>query len=324
MADETRRHGRDAEDEGHSAARESAGERASGRPRRRVVLQRGIIVLPSAFTLGSLFFGIYAIVSATRGEYDAAAWYVFLSATLDLLDGRVARFTRTGSRFGAELDSLVDAIAFGVAPGYIVYSIFFREPEWGWIIAFVYVTATVLRLARYNIEQSGEAKRAFHGLPSPTAGMLLATYYPFSQTELFQQYLAGYTWSGAVGVGVILVSILMVSHVPYRVVPRLGFESPRRAIASSALLALFVALILNPRLLIFPLLAVYTAYGLVRAVVIGLLDRLPDRDPLLDEDDDDEVPDAQSEVRTLDYDEIAPSRRRRRLGRRRDRDTNDD
>ena len=85
------------------------------RPPRRETLQRGIIILPSAFTLGNLFFGLYAIVSASRGEFLSAGWFIILAGVLDMLDGSVARFTRTGSRFGAELDSLVDAISFGVA-----------------------------------------------------------------------------------------------------------------------------------------------------------------------------------------------------------------
>jgi len=276
--------------------------------RRRAGLQRGVLILPSAFTLGSLFFGFYAMVAASQGEFDAAAWYVFWAAMMDLLDGRIARFTRTGSNFGAELDSLVDAIAFGVAPAFIIYSAFFTEPEWGWIIAFVYVMATVLRLARFNIEQSGEAKRAFHGLPSPTAGMILATYYPFSQTSFFQSYLASYPWTGMVGIGVILISVLMVSHVPYAVLPRLGFQNPRRIATSMALFALFVALVSFPRMLIFPVLVLYTAFGLVRAVVIGLLDRLPDRDPLLDSDDD-TLDESEAEIRTMNYEEIAPARR---------------
>ena len=71
-------------------------------PRRsRQTLQRGVIILPSAFTLGNLFFGVYAMVAATRGDFAWAGWFIVFAAVLDLLDGRVARFTRTGSAFGA-------------------------------------------------------------------------------------------------------------------------------------------------------------------------------------------------------------------------------
>ena len=196
-------------------------------PRPRPQLQRGIIILPSAFTLANLFFGFYAIVATTRGDFEWAAWFVVWAAVLDLLDGRIARFTRTGSAFGGELDSLVDAISFGVAPAFILYSLFYSEGAWNWVLPFAYVTAAVVRLARFNVEQGGEAKRHFHGLPSPTAGMILATYYPFSQTAFFEATLSALPWSQIMGVTIILLSALMLSHVPYSMVPRISFASAK-------------------------------------------------------------------------------------------------
>ncbi|HYW06082.1 MAG TPA: CDP-alcohol phosphatidyltransferase family protein, partial [Longimicrobium sp.] len=80
-------------------------------PRRRR-LRRGIVILPSAFTLGNLFLGIWAIIDASRGDYLTAGWLIVLAAVMDMFDGRVARFTATGSPFGEELDSLVDAVSF--------------------------------------------------------------------------------------------------------------------------------------------------------------------------------------------------------------------
>ena len=102
------------------------------------------------------------MVAASRGDFIWAGWFIVFAGTLDMLDGSVARFTRTGSRFGAELDSLVDAISFGVAPGFIMYQLFFSDTPWSWILSFVYVTAVVVRLARFNIEEGGEPKRHFH------------------------------------------------------------------------------------------------------------------------------------------------------------------
>ena len=67
------------------------------RPPRRQTLQRGVIILPSAFTLGNLFFGLYAIVRASRGDFLWAGWFIVFAGTLDVLDGSVARFTRTGT-----------------------------------------------------------------------------------------------------------------------------------------------------------------------------------------------------------------------------------
>src|SRR5690606_10131672 len=79
-------------------------------------LQSAVIIVPSALTIGNLFFGIWAIVSAANGDFMRAAWLIVFAGIADMLDGRVARVTRTGSKFGEELDSLVDAISFGVAP----------------------------------------------------------------------------------------------------------------------------------------------------------------------------------------------------------------
>src|SRR5438034_6167895 len=71
-------------------------------------IRRVVVVVPSLFTLFNLFFGIWSMVLAARGEYYRAGWYIFFAGILDALDGRVARLSNTGSRFGAELDSLVD------------------------------------------------------------------------------------------------------------------------------------------------------------------------------------------------------------------------
>lgn len=271
---------------------------------RRETLQRGIIILPSAFTLGNLFFGIHAMVASSRGDLIWAGWYIIFAGVLDMLDGRIARFTRTGSDFGAELDSLVDAISFGVAPGLIMYQLYFSDTQWSWTLSFVYVTAVVVRLARFNIEQGGEAKRYFHGLPSPAAGMLLASFYPFSQTPFFQTYLTELPWPRITGASVVLLGVLMVSHIPYPQVPRIGLRTAR-GLASTAFVLLCVFLAVTfPRYYFFTFLFLYMLWGLVKSVLLGLLDRLPGGDPLLDEDEDD-VGD-RTEVRTMDYGALGP------------------
>ena len=282
-------------------------------PRKRPQLQRGIIILPSAFTLGNLFFGIYALVSAAQGDLIWAAWYIVFASILDFADGRVARFTRTGSAFGAELDSLVDAISFGVAPGFIIYQQFLSETAWGWILAYVYVTAIVVRLARFNVEQGGEAKTHFHGLPSPTAGVILATFYPFSQTAFFQSWLADMPWPSIIGVMTVIISVLMVSNVPYPVIPRLGFKTLRNAVGTTWVVGGLALAVTVPRYYFFPATVLYTAVGLLKAILLGLLDRLPEKDPLLDMDEEElELDDSGLEVRAMDYRDVAPGRFRKK------------
>jgi CDP-diacylglycerol--serine O-phosphatidyltransferase len=273
------------------------------RPPSRQTLQRGVVILPSAFTLGNLFFGIYAMVAASRGDFLWAGWFIIFAGTLDMLDGSVARFTRTGSRFGAELDSLVDAISFGVAPGFVMYRLFFADTQWSWIVSFVYVTAVVVRLARFNIEQGGEAKRHFNGLPSPAAGMTLAAFYPASQTAFFQAYFSDLPWPNIIGVGMVLLGVLLVSHVLYARFPKIGLRT-RKGITNTILVlaGLFAALSV-PRYFLFSLGLLYISWGLVKSVLLGLLDRLPGGDPLLDEDEEEDV----AELRSLDYGELHPS-----------------
>lgn len=275
------------------------------RPLRRTAsagrLRRGVIILPSAFTMGNLFFGLYAIVAALRGDFAWAGWFIVFSATLDLLDGRVARFTRTGSAFGAELDSLTDAISFGVAPALIMVLLHFTGADWSWVIGFVYVTAVVVRLARFNVEQGGEARRHFHGLPTPAAGMILATHHPFSQTALYQQFLGDLPWTRIMVITMVLTSVLMLSHVPYAKFPRIELKS-RRGVARTSLAAVTVAaLLLFPAYAFFPFLIGYTLWGLLRSVFLGLLERLPERDPLLDAR---EPAGGVVEPRELDYHEL--------------------
>lgn len=267
-------------------------------------LQRGIIIIPSAFTMANLFFGFYAIVAATRGDFMWSGWFIVWAAVTDLLDGRIARFTRTGSAFGEELDSLVDAISFGVAPALIMHALYFSDGNWNWVIPLLYVSAVVIRLARFNVEQAGETKVCFHGLPSPTPAMILATFYPFSQTMGFQIYLDGMPWPRIIGILIIVLSALMLSNIPYPVVPQIGFKSKKGILTSLWLFGNVSTAIVFPSYYFFPMLIIYTIWGLVGSVINGLLERLPDPDPLLNVSEDN----SDNEVRELDYSELGPER----------------
>ncbi len=291
-------------------------------------LQRGVVIVPSALTIGNLFFGIWAIVSAATGEFERAAWLIVIAGIADMMDGRIARVTRTGSKFGEELDSLVDAISFGVAPALIMYFLFLADGTWGWVAAFFYVTTAVIRLARFNVEQAGHAKVAFHGLPSPSAGMTLATFYPFSQTPFFRTYLAHWAWPELMTGLMIMLGVLMMSHVLYPVVPKFGFRSLRGILTGLFLLSMIVLAITVPALFFFPAFVGYVSYGILKGVVLGFFERLPAGDPLLDEEQGDE---AGAELRQIDYAELThmpPSigrgmRIRRKRGRKRGRPVKD-
>ena len=277
------------------------------RPRPRG-MRRAIVILPSAFTSGNLFFGVWSIVESTRGNFALAAWFIVAAAVLDLLDGRVARMSRTGSAFGAELDSLVDVVSFGVAPALLLYFWRFRGGEWAWLLSFIYVLAAALRLARFNVVQAGQAKTHFIGLSSPMSGITLASAYPFTQTAFFQQQFGFLPLSLMAVLLTIVLALLMVSQVPYPVLPTVGLRTWKGRASLAAHLFALAGALWFPEYFFFPTGILLIAYGLVRAVFLGLLDRLPERDLLRDGDDDGERP--------IDYD-LAPGRLRFRLRRRR-------
>ena len=140
------------------------------RPRPSRKFQRGVFLLPSMLTVANMFCGWACIVYAMRGDYVTAAPLVAFAMILDTLDGRVARLMDATSDFGVEFDSLADIISFGVAPAVLVFA-WGLEPlgRFGWTASFLYVTASAMRLARFNIQTTGDDKRYFLGLPSPAA-----------------------------------------------------------------------------------------------------------------------------------------------------------
>jgi CDP-diacylglycerol--serine O-phosphatidyltransferase len=241
-------------------------------------MRRVVVVVPSLFTLFNLFFGIWSMVLATRGEFYRAGWYIVFAAVLDALDGRFARLSNTGSRFGAELDSLVDVVSFGVAPAFLMYMLAFGNAgQAEWIFCYFYVMAAAIRLARFNLTQAGTAKRAFIGLPSPAAGVTLATYYPFTQTEIYHRLLRDLPWHLMLQLLMIVLSMLMVSNVRYAAVPRVGVRSVRRLFGLVAVLVLFGLVIWRHDILLFPLGIAYMTYGVARASILGLMSE-PDDD----------------------------------------------
>lgn len=272
--------------------------------------RRAIVILPNAFTLGNLFFGFWAIVAALRGQYSLAAWLIFLAGVADAMDGRIARFARTGSPFGSELDSLVDLVSFGIAPALLVYELLLQAGDWSWTLAYIYVAAVAVRLARFNIEQGGRAHRHFLGLPSPAAGITLAAFYPFSQTAFFSQYLSDWPWTQMLGGFMIVLGGLMLSHVLYPAIPRLSVRSGSGRFAIAFVGSCVGLLVWKPQLVLFPAGVTYITVGVLRSTALGLLDRLPERDLLSEELAAEEVAE-ETETRDLEYEDLRPRWNRR-------------
>jgi CDP-diacylglycerol--serine O-phosphatidyltransferase len=243
---------------------------------RRRTMRQVVVVMPSAFTLGNLFFGFWAIVSAFNGNFRWAGWFIVFAGILDMLDGRVARLSGTGTRFGAELDSLVDVISFGVAPALLIYFLDFSSAgRFAWILCYIYVTAVALRLARFNVLSAGKPSSGwFTGLPSPSAGMTLAVYYPFSQTEWYRASIAylDLQHQGLV-VLMLLLAVLMVSNVKYPKFPPIGVRSAKGIFGLAVHLTILLGGIFAPEYFLFPLGLLYVTFGITRATVLGLMER---------------------------------------------------
>ena len=240
------------------------------KPFPRPSMRRVVIVVPSLFTLFNLFFGIWSMVLASRGEFYRAGWYIFFAGVLDALDGRVARLSRTGTRFGAELDSLVDIVSFGVAPAFLIYQLEFATGgQAEWIFCYFYVMAAAIRLARFNITQAGRAKRYFIGLPSPAAGMTLATFFPFTTTDLYQHVFRFLPRHHLMQLLMILLTILMVSNVRYATFPRAGVRTVKGVLGLATILFIVIFGILEHDAFFFPLGLAYMVYGILRATLLG-------------------------------------------------------
>lgn len=217
--------------------------------------RRGIYLLPNVITTASLFSGFFAVVRALDGDFESAAIAVFLCAVLDALDGWSARLTGTATRFGAEYDSLSDAVVFGFVPALTMYLWAFSgfEPgqTWhriGWLVAFFYTASTLLRLARFNAQTGSSEKYFFRGMPSPVAAVLV-----MSMIWSWQDF--GYaggqlTWL-VLGV-FIVVSALMVSNLSYYSLKGLRLRGRVPLVALLTVVAGFVIAAVDlPRFLLF-------------------------------------------------------------------------
>jgi CDP-diacylglycerol---serine O-phosphatidyltransferase len=236
--------------------------------------------LPNGFTLANLGFGIYAIISASHGNFETAVRCIVFGGVCDLFDGAVARATRTGTELGEQLDSLVDAVSFGLAPAMIVYyAVPLPQQGWGWLPVFIYAAAAVFRLARFNVTQAGASKAFFIGLPSPAAGGTLATYWWFTQTSLYKQTrIVDLPWQEIMVALMLLLAAMMSSTVPYPAWPKVGVRSWRAVAGLLGVVSIVVGGILFTKYFFFLFGVGYLSYGLLRALLLAFFD-IPDGEP---------------------------------------------
>ena len=215
----------------------------------------GIYLLPNLFTTGALFAGFYGIVAAINAHFETAAIAILVAMVLDGMDGRIARLTNTQSDFGAQYDSLADMVSFGLAPALIVYYwSLFELGKLGWLAAFLYTSATALRLARFNTQVGNADKRFFQGLPSPAAAALIATIIWFGSILDLREssVVLSVTLIATVG-----TALLMVSNVRYYSFKDLDLRGRVPFVSVLAVVMVFVLISLEPATV---LLVMFTGY----------------------------------------------------------------
>ena len=236
-------------------------------------MKRGVYLFPSLLTLANLAAGVAAIIFAAGYHFTSAAWAIIAGITMDILDGRVARWMGATSQFGLELDSLADLAAFGVAPGILMYQMAL-EPlgRPGFMIVIFFAMAAALRLARYNLRaQIGEPSHYFVGLPVPAAAGILASfvlsYELFGSADitvktipLLMQRMP--LFFRTIPVTMMILSFLMISPVHYGNFKRLKLGRPK-SLQSLALIVVGLLLIFTyPQNTIFIVFSLYALSGL--------------------------------------------------------------
>lgn len=222
------------------------------------------ILAPGFLTVMNLFLGFHAIISSSKGDFVTAGWLIVIAAIFDAFDGKVARATKSFSKFGMEFDSLADVISFGMAPAFLMYQLHFNKmgPP-GLVISFFPLMFGAIRLARFNMEASGPEKVNFKGLPIPAAAGTLASFV------IFNFHFWNELWMSSVMLPlVIIVSILMVSTLEFDALPKFNFRSGRRnSVHLMALLGGVILVVFFPQKAMFPLLTGYIIYAAVRSLL---------------------------------------------------------
>ena len=224
-------------------------------------------VVPSLFTVLNMFSGFMSLLHAARGEFISASWFIILAAGFDALDGVMARITKSSSEFGVEIDSLSDVVSFGAAPAFLVYQLsLFRLEGFGILICSLLMVFAALRLARFNVQLVGFDKDHFVGLPVPASAITVASFTLNAWDEFTGLDPAGVM---VLPYLVVVLSLLMVSKIPYDTLPRISPRAIKRepwkfVFFASAVVVVFA----TAGSAIFPLLLLFITLGIVRYVVM--------------------------------------------------------
>ena len=239
-------------------------------------LKKGIYIIPSLFTCGNMSFGILSIFSSIQGNFILSAYFLMGALACDIIDGRIARMTKTTSDFGMQLDSLSDLISFGAAPAVMMYMLVLNTMEnAGIAIAVLYVLCCALRLARFNVlAYSGEAHKHFVGLPTPaSAGVIISfvlTYKLLAPAELtlnaktipvLMELMPAFFQ--VMPIVMVVLSFLMVSNIPYTSFKNIKLSKARTIELLALFIVLIILIVIFPQNTIFIIFTIYAASGLL-------------------------------------------------------------
>lgn len=216
-------------------------------------------LFPNVITIIAICFGFTSIRYALSEQWDIAANFIIIAGFLDVVDGRLARFLKATSNFGAQLDSLADFVNFGIAPALVLYLWILEKIEiqgLGWALALSYVVCTTIRLARFNSDLVDENRPDwkngfFTGIPSPAGAYLAIMPVMLS----FETDILHYVNPLAIGIYFVIVGIVMASRVPTFATKKLIIRKENISLVL-VLVGLLVGAIIIKQWVILPILGV--------------------------------------------------------------------
>ncbi len=228
---------------------------------KKIPFSKSIQLFPTLCTTASMFCAFFSIIRSINGEPIVAAWAIFVASFFDMIDGRIARMTKTQSEFGKEYDSLVDLASFGMAPSILVYTWTLSQyHQVGWFLSFLFFACVALRLARFNVQVGVVEKKFFRGLPSPGAACFMAAFVLFSE-----RFLGGSVRVVSVATLILvpLMALLMVSRIRYRSFKEFDVQKKNSfyVLIGSAIFLGVVSI--SPELVVFLVLCIYAFSGFV-------------------------------------------------------------
>jgi len=235
--------------------------------------------IPNLLTGLNLFLGFWSILQMIEGNYLTACWLIVTASICDGLDGKLARWTRSASPRGLQLDSLADIVSFGAAPGVLLYFISFHKFGLaGVFLAALPLLFGAIRLARFNRHATIAEKKGYVGLPIPMQAITITTFIIFNHALWGRLHLEFLLLPLT-----FFLAFLMVSHAPYEAMPRITFRDSRKNLLKLITIIAGISLIaLNPAAIFFPLLMIYVLKGFA-IMLFGLAPSEDDLEPASEE-----------------------------------------